>query len=78
MRMKKTGRAYFVERPRVLEDLSVPHLIEQERRYRIVKTVFDDIFGIYSFFVFSVTMAATALARVFMQIYVGGGFTIFA
>ena len=37
--MKKTGRAYFVERPRVLEDLRVPHLIEQERMYEIVKTV---------------------------------------
>ena len=31
--------AYFVERPRRLEDLMVPHLINRERPYRIVATV---------------------------------------
>ena len=33
------GYAYFVERPRRIEDLMVPHLIEQERPYRIVTEV---------------------------------------
>ena len=32
-------RAFFVERPRRLEDLQFPHLIERERPYRIVATV---------------------------------------
>ena len=33
------GYAYFVERPRRIEDLMVPHLIEKERPYRIVTSV---------------------------------------
>ena len=33
------GFAYFVERPRRLEDLLRPHLIEWERPYRIVTAV---------------------------------------
>ena len=33
------GYAYFVERPRRIEDLMVPHLIEQERPYRIVTEI---------------------------------------
>ena len=37
--MQIDGRAYFVERPRRLEDLQIPHLIDQERLYRIVATV---------------------------------------
>lgn len=37
--MRKTGRAYFATHPRVLEDLCVPHLPEQERPYEIVKMV---------------------------------------
>ena len=37
--MSLTGYAYFVSRPRVFADLFRPHLIEEERPYRIVKTV---------------------------------------
>ena len=37
--MNCSGFAYFVERPRRLEDLMVPHLIETERPYRIVASV---------------------------------------
>ena len=33
------GCAYFVERPRRIEDLMVPHLIELERPYRIVTEI---------------------------------------
>ncbi len=33
------GYAYFAERPRRIEDLLVPHLIEQERPYRIVTEI---------------------------------------
>lgn len=33
------GYAYFVERPRRLEDLQCPHLIDRERPYHIVATV---------------------------------------
>ena len=33
------GYACFVERPRRIEDLMVPHLIEQERPYRIVMEI---------------------------------------
>ena len=39
MKMSQTGRAYFVRHPRVYEDLTVPHLLEQERSYEVVKTV---------------------------------------
>ena len=37
--MEKTGFAYFVESPRIIEDLLAPHPIEQETQYEIVKTV---------------------------------------
>ena len=37
--MEYTGYAYFVERPRRLEELTVPHLVEKERPYRIVTEV---------------------------------------
>ena len=37
--MEKTGFAYFVESPRIIEDLKGPHPIEQEMQYEIVKTV---------------------------------------
>ena len=37
--MQIDGRAYFVERPRRLEDLQRPHLIERERPYSIVAAV---------------------------------------
>ena len=33
------GYAYFVERPRRIEDLTVPHLVEKERPYRIVTEI---------------------------------------
>ena len=33
------GYAYFVERPRRIDDLMVPHLIEKERPYRIVTEI---------------------------------------
>ena len=36
--MVRTGYAYFVESPRISEDLKVPHPIEQETQYEIVKT----------------------------------------
>ena len=34
--MNSTGTAFFQYRPRRVSDLKTPHLIEQERRYRIV------------------------------------------
>ena len=37
--MEKTGFAYFVEGPRIIEDLKGPYPIEQEMQYEIVKTV---------------------------------------
>lgn len=37
--METTGYAYFVKRPRRIDDLLVPHLIEKERPYRIVTEV---------------------------------------
>ncbi len=37
--MKKTGTAFFVDFPRILDDLKRPHLIDAERPYEIVKTV---------------------------------------
>ena len=37
--MGKTGYAYFVESPRIVEDLMAPHPIEREQRYEIVKAV---------------------------------------
>ena len=37
--MDRTGFAYFVESPRIIEDLLAPHPIEQEIQYEIVKTV---------------------------------------
>ena len=37
--MPQTGYAYFVEKPRVLEDLTKPHLLEQERPFEVVKAV---------------------------------------
>ena len=37
--MDYTGYAYFVERPRRIDDLMVPHLVDKERPYRIVTEV---------------------------------------
>ena len=37
--MERADFAYFVEGPRIIEDLKVPHPIEQEIQYEIVKTV---------------------------------------
>jgi len=37
--MEARDFAYFVERPRVIEDLIQPHLFEQERKYLIVKSI---------------------------------------
>lgn len=37
--MQIDGRAYFVERPRRLDDLQIPHLLDRERPYRIVAKV---------------------------------------
>lgn len=37
--MEKTGAAFFVDFPRILDDLQRPHLIEAERPYEIVATV---------------------------------------
>ena len=37
--MDMYGYAYFVERPRGIEDLMAPHLIERERPYRSVTEI---------------------------------------
>ena len=37
--MKRGGYAYFVENPRIWEDLIVPHPVEMERQFMVVKTV---------------------------------------
>ena len=37
--MKLGGYAYFLENPRILEDLIVPHPVEMERQYKVVKTI---------------------------------------
>ena len=37
--MNKTGRAYFVAFPRIIEDLKVLHDIKEERNYEIVARV---------------------------------------
>lgn len=37
--MKSCGYAYFVECPRIIDDLMLPHPIEQERPYRVVKSI---------------------------------------
>lgn len=37
--MEQTGYAYFVRKPRVLEDLRKPHLLEQERPFAVAKTI---------------------------------------
>lgn len=37
--MDRTGFAYFVESPRIIEELLAPHPIEQETQYEIVNTV---------------------------------------
>ncbi len=37
--MERTGYAFFVESPRIIEDLLAPHPIEREQRYEIVKAV---------------------------------------
>lgn len=35
----KKGMAYFINRPRMQEDLKVPHLPEEEQPYEIVKHI---------------------------------------
>lgn len=35
----KRGTAYFISRPRTHEDLTVPHLAEEEHTYEIVKHI---------------------------------------
>lgn len=37
--MDKTGFAFFVQRPRRIEDLMAPHLLERERPYEVVRVV---------------------------------------
>ncbi len=37
--MEKTGTAFFVDFPRILDDLKQPHLLRDEHPYEIVKTV---------------------------------------
>lgn len=37
--MEKQGYAYFVKRPRRIDDLRVPHLLSSERAYEVVKLV---------------------------------------
>lgn len=37
--MENRGSACFVESPRIIEDLIMPHPIEQEKHYQIVKVI---------------------------------------
>ena len=37
--MEIFGKAYFVSGPCRVEDLTVPHLVEKEQPYEVVKTV---------------------------------------
>ena len=37
--MEREGTAYFVKQPRTIEDLIVPHPIELERPFEVIKTV---------------------------------------
>ena len=37
--MEKTGTAFFVDFPRILDELKRPHLLNAERPYEIVNTV---------------------------------------
>lgn len=37
--MEKCGSAFFVALPRTIEDLMVPHLIEQKQPYEIISVV---------------------------------------
>ena len=37
--MKKTGTAFFVDFPRILDELKQPHLLKAERPYEIAATV---------------------------------------
>lgn len=37
--MRKTGFAFFIKRPRILEDLLKPHLLNQEHQYEIFETI---------------------------------------
>ena len=37
--MENKESAFFVEYPRMIEDLTVPHPIEQEQRFEIVKSI---------------------------------------
>ena len=37
--MSRTGKAFFVPDPSRIDDLSVPHLITDERPYEIAKTI---------------------------------------
>jgi len=37
--LEKTGTAFFVDFPRILDDLKRPHLLKAERPYEIVATV---------------------------------------
>lgn len=37
--MEQTRYAFFVDRPRIIEDLFSPHLLERERPYKVVKTI---------------------------------------
>ena len=37
--MENRGSAWFVESPRIIEDLIMPHPIEQEKHYQIVKVI---------------------------------------
>lgn len=37
--MEREGTAYFVKQPRTIEDLIVPHPIELERPFEVIKTM---------------------------------------
>ena len=37
--MKEHGSAFFVKRPRTIDDLHMPHLKEQERPYEVIKVI---------------------------------------
>ena len=40
--METSGSVCFIRHPRTIGDLMIPHLLEQERQYEIVKTVVLD------------------------------------
>ena len=38
--MPKSGTAYFIQYPRVMEDLNVIHVLDWEKPYQVVKEIY--------------------------------------